>query len=137
MGKKINSRILFATLLSLVDDVVILAAVIVILSRLGIHVPVWAIIILAVIVLAIGFIIFRSFQKNPQLGFDNMVGVTGVVVEPISRKGTVRINGELWFASSRGEKIEVGAEVVVIEQSGLKLTVIRKTAADDHFDGQE
>jgi membrane-bound ClpP family serine protease len=56
-----------------------------------------------------------------------MIGRSWFVVEPIARKGTVRINGELWFAMANGENIEVGAEIIVVEQTGLKLTVIKKS----------
>ena len=126
MGKKINTRIMVTALVSIADEAIILIVVIVVLSLLGIHIPVWAIVILAMFLFAITIIIYRSLKKNPQLGFDNMVGLSGVAVEPVFRKGTVRINGELWFAASKGEKIEAGTEIIVVEQTGLRLKVVRK-----------
>jgi membrane-bound ClpP family serine protease len=129
MLKKINLRLIGAIILSLADEVIILAVVIIVLSKLGIDFPLWAIILVSLPFLFVTLIIYRSLRKNPQLGFENMVGLTGVAVETIWRKGTIRIKGELWSASARGEKIEAGEEVIVVEQIGLKLTVIKNPGA--------
>ncbi len=126
MSKRINVKLLFAIVVSLADEAIILAIILLVLWQLGIEMPVWFIITLSLIFSAITFIVYRALRKNPQLGFENMIGQSGSVVEPIARKGTVRIDGELWFAMANGEKIEAGAEIIVVEQTGLKLTVIRK-----------
>jgi membrane-bound ClpP family serine protease len=68
--------------------------------------------------------------KNPALGFENMVGKTGLVVGPIQRKGTVRIGHELWQATAR-ENIEKGAEIMVVSQIGLKLTVVKTKSSPE------
>jgi membrane-bound ClpP family serine protease len=122
--KKVNLRIIITILLSLVDDAIIFAIVLIVLPRLGITVPIWAIALVAVFFFANILISYYGLRKNPQQGFENMIGKSGVAVEPIGRKGTVRINGELWFAMTTGEdKIETGTEITVIDQSGLKLIV--------------
>jgi membrane-bound ClpP family serine protease len=128
MLKKLNIRLIITVALSLADEIIVLAVVLVLLWWAGIKIPIWAIVIIALFFLGISFIIYRTLRKNPELGFENMVSLSGVAVEPITRKGTVRINGELWFARSKGEKIEAGAKIMVVEQTGLKLTVIRKPA---------
>lgn len=124
MRKKNNLKLIGIILLSLVDDIIILAIVIIILLQFGITLPWWALAIIILVLSAVTYLIFRILRKNPQLGFDNMVGLTGVAVGPVGRKGTVRIKGELWSAASRGEEIEDGTEILVVEQIGLKLTVI-------------
>ena len=130
MPKRINFRLIATLLLSLIDDAIIIAIVIFILSQFGIQIPIWAIVILVIFIFAILALIYRSLRKNPQLGFDNMVGLSGIAIEPISRKGTVRIKGELWSATAQGEKIEAGAEILVVGQNGLQLTVIKKTVGN-------
>ena len=129
MLKKINLRLIGAIILSLADEVIILAVVIIVLSQLGIDFPLWAMILVSLPFLAITFIIYRSLRKNPQLGFENMVGLAGVTVETVGSKGTIRIKGELWSAKAKGEKIGTGEEVLVVEQIGLKLTVIKNSGA--------
>jgi membrane-bound ClpP family serine protease len=124
MQKKINLRIILTILLSLVDDALVFAIVLIVLPRLGIAIPIWSIALLAVFFLANILMGFWGLRKNPQQGFENMIGKSGVAVEPMGRKGTIRINGELWFAMTTGEdKIETGTEITVIDQSGLKLIV--------------
>ena len=133
MLKKINLWLIGAIILSLADEVIILAVVIIVLSQLGIDFPLWAMILVSLPFLAVTFIIYRTLRKNPQLGFENMVGLTGVAVEPVARKGTIRIKGELWSAMTRGEKIGTGEEVIVVEQTGLKLTVIKNPGASPNI----
>ena len=45
------------------------------------------------------------------------------MVSSLVPEGLVRIKGELWVAKSADKEIDVGAEVVVVEQNGLKLVV--------------
>jgi membrane-bound ClpP family serine protease len=130
MSKRVNIKLILTIVASLADEVIILAIVILVLSQLGIEMPVWPIIVLALIFLMITLVAYRALRKNPQLGFESMIGQSGFAVEPIARKGTVRIHGELWFAMTNGEKIEAGAKIIVVEQTGLKLTVVRKNEGE-------
>jgi len=127
MLKKINIQLFFTIIVALADEAIIVAIILLVLWQLGIKMPVWFIITLSLIFLIITFIVYRALRKNPQLGFENMIGQSGVAVEAIARKGTVKIKGKLWFAKTNGGKIESGTEIIVVEQTGLKLTVIRKT----------
>ena len=72
------------------------------------------------------YIAYRALNKNPQLGFENMIGMSGTAKSKIARKGTVKIGNELWAAEVDGDNIEVGEEVTVIGQTGLKLIVTKK-----------
>jgi membrane protein implicated in regulation of membrane protease activity len=122
--KRPNFKLIGVILLSLADEIVILSVVFIVLSLLGVDIPGWAIILSAAIMGVITYVCYILLRKQPQLGFDNMVGLTGVAVETIGRKGTVKIKGELWFASTKAEIIKIGTEVTVVEQTGLKLVVI-------------
>ena len=65
----------------------------------------------------------RTDVKAPLIG-DTLVGMTGevwIAIEPFS-PGSVRIEGELWRASSK-EMIPAGTLVRVIRQDGITVTV--------------
>jgi membrane-bound ClpP family serine protease len=121
---KPNFKLIGVILLSLADEAVIFIVAFIILSVLGVHIPVWAIITSIVVVGGITYAIYVFLRRQPQLGFENMIGLSGITVEPVGRKGTIRIKGELWSAVTEGPKIEVGNIVKVIQQTGLQLTVI-------------
>jgi membrane-bound serine protease (ClpP class) len=59
-----------------------------------------------------------------------MVGTRGVVASTLSPEGLVKIRGELWGAVSDGGKIYTGAEVVVVGENGLKLSVRKIDGAE-------
>ena len=126
MIKKINLKLIFTIIVSLADEAIILVIILLVLSQLGIEMPVWFIITLSLLFFLITLIVYRALRKNPQLGFENMIGHSGLAVSRIARKGTVKIRGELWQAVTNGENIEEGTEIVFIEQTGLKLTVNKK-----------
>ena len=126
MSKRINIRLIFTIIVSLIEEAIILFIVIFVLSQFGIQVPLWLIITLALIFSVIAFIPYCALRKNPLLGFENMIGKSGLTVSPIARKGTVRIGRELWHAETDGENIEAGVEIIVVGQTGLKLTVVKK-----------
>jgi membrane-bound ClpP family serine protease len=123
---KFNFRLLFASVVSLLDDAIILTLGIIILSRFGIRTPVWVIIFIAVLFIGWTFISYLAMRRNPQLGFENMIGVTGLTLDSLSPRGTVRIGHEQWAAKARGGNIGAGVAVVVVGQTGLWLTVVRK-----------
>jgi membrane-bound ClpP family serine protease len=130
MSKRINIKLILIIILSLADEAVILTIILLVLWQLGIEMPVWFIITLTLLFSAITLIVYRALRKNPQLGFENMVGQSGLAVSPIARKGTVKIRGELWHAVTNSKNIEAGAEIIVVEQTGLKLTVIKKNQGE-------
>ena len=127
MLKRINIRLLLTIIISLVDEAIIIFILFFMLSRFGIEMPVWLIITLVLIFSTITYVVYRALKKNPLLGFESMIGKSGTTVSQIARKGTVKIGRELWAAQVDGDNIEVGEEVTVIGQTGLKLTVIKKS----------
>ena len=127
MSKRINIRLLLTIIISLVDEVIIIFVLFFVLSRFGIEMPIWLIITLVLIFSVITYAVYRALKKSPLLGFDNMIGKSGIAINKIARKGTIKIGGELWAAEVDSENIEAGEEVTVIGQTGLKLTVIKKS----------
>ena len=127
MFKRINIRLLLTIIISLVDEAIIILVLFFVLSRFGIEMPIWLIITLVLIFSAITYVLYRTLKKNPLLGFDNMIGKSGLVISKITREGTIKIGRELWAAKAEQDNIEKGEEVTVIGQTGLKLTVIKKS----------
>ncbi|MFC2026988.1 NfeD family protein, partial [Chloroflexota bacterium] len=125
--KRINIRLLLTIIISLADEAIIILVLFFVLSRFGIEMPIWLIITLVLISSAITYILYRTLKKNPLLGFDNMIGKSGLAISKITREGTVKIGRELWAAKAEQDNIEKGEEVTVIGQTGLKLTVIKKS----------
>lgn len=61
-------------------------------------------------------------RRRASVGVETLVGRTATAVGVLSPGGSVRIDGELW--SARGsERVEPGAEVVVVGVDGLVLEV--------------
>jgi membrane-bound ClpP family serine protease len=117
-------------LLSLIDDIVILAVVIGILWYFKIELPLWAMI-------AIGFtlgsyIFFRTWAVLPSVrrrkitGSEGMIGMVGEVTESLKPTGIIRVAGESWQAKSTEGHIDIGEEVEVLAIYRLKLEVKRK-----------
>lgn len=127
MLKRINIKLLLTIIVSLVDEVIIIFVLFFVLSRFGIEMPIWLIITLVLIFSVITYAIYRALKKSPLLGFDNMIGKSGLAISKITREGTIKIDRELWAAKAEQDNIEKGEEVTVTGQTGLKLTVIKKS----------
>jgi membrane-bound ClpP family serine protease len=125
-----NARLIMTIFTNLVYEAIIVALLIWGLPRLGIHIPLYGIIIicLAFPIYAVALFIIgsRTLTKKPLPGFTTMVGLEGQVVSRLAPDGVVRIEGELWNARAENCTIEGGAEVIVVRQYGLKLAVRRK-----------
>jgi len=126
MFKRINIRLLLTIIISLIDDAIIILVLFFVLSQFGIEMPIWLIVTLVLIFSAITYVLYRALRKNSLLGFENMIGKSGLVISEIKRDGTIKIGRELWAARGDQGNIEKGEEVIVIGQTGLKLMVIKK-----------
>jgi membrane protein implicated in regulation of membrane protease activity len=86
----------------------------------------WKLLVLgAGIVAEIGEVIWgRRLAKRwrPKTGAEAMVGMHAEVVSPMHPAGQVRVNGELWEATSSADA-DVGDTVVVRGMEGLTLVV--------------
>jgi membrane-bound ClpP family serine protease len=123
MPERFNLRLLLMIVISMLDEAVIVAVILVLLSLFGIHLPVWLILLISLAFLLLTFAIYKLLKRSPQLGFENVIGLEGRAVDTFERGGTARIRGSLWSVDSDGEKIEAGSQIKVIGQTGLKLKV--------------
>ncbi len=118
---------MLAILTSLLDELIILAIILWGLPRLGIEISKPWLVVIIVLVAVWAIVSFRvgtrALQRKPLAGLSSMVGMRGRVVRTLSPNGMVKIMGEIWGARAESGKIEVGADILVTAQEGLRLTV--------------
>ena len=124
-----TARLILAIFSTLLEEAALVVVVLWGLPQLGIHIPLAGLIALMVAWGAFSILTYRmgsrALRRKPLIGLPGMVGSKGEVVSPLDPKGVVRIKGELWEAASDGGRIDIGEEVTVVGQDGLKL-VVRK-----------
>ncbi len=129
MGKKISTRLVLAVFSILLEEVLLVMAVLWGLPYLGIYIPVPGLIALMVAMVVYSVISYRlvsrSLKKRPVIGLPAMLGSKAKVIQPLNPEGLVKIKDELWQAKSKGNKIDAGEVVTVIGQDGLVLIVQR------------
>ena len=117
-------------LVVLLDEVVVVALVFLVLWLLGIEIPLPVTITVALLLGALVFIMHKAviptLHKKKITGSEGMIGLTGIVIEPLTPMGVIRVSGESWKAKSVGDNIAVDEEVEVLELDGLTLKVSRK-----------
>lgn len=66
-------------------------------------------------------------QRRPvAVGRETLIGATGIVLDALTPRGTVRVEGEEWSASSvTGADIPTGISIRVVKVDGLRLKVER------------
>ena len=119
------------TLIStIVKEVVLIAVVLWVLPDHGIYIPAWGLVVLVLAVAAYSYITYRlvkpSLVKEPIVTPKAIIGTEGKAITPLAPVGYIRVQGELWQASSTTCKLEAGNDVVVIGMEGLRLLVIPK-----------
>ena len=114
-------------LVLLLDEVAALVLVLLVLSFLGITIPLLVTIVIALLLGAFGFIIQRAviptLHKKKITGSEGMIGLNATVIEPLTPVGVVRVSAELWKAKSVDEYIGADEEVEIVGINGLILIV--------------
>ncbi|MFC1907786.1 NfeD family protein [Chloroflexota bacterium] len=134
MGKKITVRLIVAIVSTLLEEAALAAIVLLGLPKLGIQIPLGGLMAMMVAWGAYAIITYRmgsrALRKKPVVGPLAMMGSKGKVMSPLTPTGFIKINGELWEAISVGDRVDVGEEIVVVGQEGLKLTVRKSYTSD-------
>jgi membrane-bound serine protease (ClpP class) len=125
---------LLAIATSLLEETVLVAVVLWLLPRVGINIPLWGLILMMVALGAYNSVTYRlgkrALVRKPIVSLD--VGSRGRATTVISPRGYVRVNGELWQASS-SSTINIGEEIVVVGREGMTL-LISPAEKDDRTD---
>ncbi len=129
-----KGRLIIAIVSTTLEEAALAAGVLWGLPKLGIHIPLWVLIIVMLAWGAYTIITYRmgsrALRRKPIPGLLDMAGSEGKVVSPLAPEGMVRIKGELWMAKSTSERMDTGEEVTVVGQDGLKLIVRRRSPGD-------
>ena len=82
------------------------------------------------LVISIGIFTFvtRTLKRQKPAGRPTMVGMTGTAASALTPQGMVRIQSELWTATSEDGDIPAGELVVVTGEKRMKLAVRRRDA---------
>jgi membrane-bound ClpP family serine protease len=122
-------RLILAIISTVLEELLIYAAWRWLLPEFGIeqHVPVLIGAMAAWAAFSTWLFIFTTrVNRKPVLaGMHTMVGTKGRAATLLNPKGVVKINGELWGATSEEGTLRKGEEVEVTGENGLKL-VVRK-----------
>jgi len=126
-----KGRLVIAVVSTTLEEAVLAAGVLWGLPKLGVHIPLWVLIIVmlawAVYTVTTYRMGSRALRQKP---VDGLVGSEGKVVSPLVPEGMVRIKGELWRAESASGEIDAGEEVTVVGQDRLSLIVRRRSPGD-------
>ncbi len=129
---KRNTRDWLIVLVLLLDEVAVVALVLLALWYFKIKLPVSVIIVLVLLLGALVFLTHRvivpSFHRKQVTGREAMVGLEGTVTESLRPVGVVRVAGEYWQATSVDGNILAGEEIEVVASVKLTLTVKPKEA---------
>ena len=129
-----TARLILAIVSTMFEEAALVVIVLWGLPQLEIHIPLAGLIALMVAWCAYSVITYRmgsrALDGKPIIGLPGMVGSKGRVASPLIPDGLVRIRGELWTAKSTSGNIDIGEEVIVVGQNGLKLVVGKGSAGD-------
>jgi membrane protein implicated in regulation of membrane protease activity len=126
---------------SLLEEAALVAVVLWLLPRVEINIPLWGLILMMIALGVYNYINYRfgkkALVKKPMISLD--IGSRGRTTTPISPKGYVRVNGELWQASS-SSTIDAGEEITVVGIEGMTLLISpvekdNRTRKADAFSG--
>ena len=137
MNEKINEKVKLRTLkdwgkvlLLMLDEVIIIAVILLIMHFLGVEITlpikIGAGIILLIFVFVRHVAVIPSFHRKLVTGREGMIGEHGKVVKPLTPAGVVSLKGEYWNAKSIDDDIEADEDVEIVGVDGLMLRVKRE-----------
>ena len=115
----------YAVVTSVLEQVGVAAVALWLLPRLGIQVPIWALVPIMIALGVYSYVVTvlnkKALDRKPLSLPD--IGSKGKVATLLSPTGYVRIGNELWQASSTGSTIGTKKEVIVTAIEGMTLLV--------------
>ncbi len=125
-----NKKAWTITLVSLIDEFVILAVIIGVLWYFKVKLPLWAMIAIGLFLGSYIFVriwvVLPSVRRRKITGAEGMIGMVGEVIESLTPSGIIRVDGEIWQAESIEGDIAIGEEVEILTIYRLKLKVKHK-----------
>ena len=129
-----KGRLIIAIVSTTLEEIALALGVLWGLPKLGIHIPLWVLIIVMMAWAAYTVTTYRmgsrALRRKPVHGLTAMLGSEGKIVSSLVPEGLVRIKGELWKAKSASGSMDIGEKVIVVGQDGLELTVRKRNPQD-------
>jgi len=116
--------------LLLLDEAIAIALVLGALWFFKVRIPLWIAVVVALLLGGIIFIVHKlvipTFHAKQVTGPEGMIGHVGEAMEPLTPKGTVKVEGEYWNARSVDGDVAVGESVEILGLDKLTLEVKHK-----------
>lgn len=116
--------IVYSIITTLLEETALVAVVLWLLPRFRINIPLWGLILMMVTLGAYDYVTYRlgkeSLDKKPIVSPD--IGSRGKATTSLIPRGYVRVDNELWQASS-SSTVNAGEEVIIEGIDGLTLLV--------------
>jgi membrane-bound serine protease (ClpP class) len=133
MGGEMTGRLIVAIVSTVLEEAALATLMLWGLPQVGIHIPLGGLIAIMAAWAANAIFFYRigsrALRRRPVPGLASLVGGKGKAVSPLAPEGIIRISGELWEATSASGRVDVGEEVTVVEQDGLRLIVTKTVAS--------
>jgi membrane-bound ClpP family serine protease len=131
-------RKIFSLILSLLEQLALVAAVLWILPKVGISIPVWGLILMMLALGAYSILGYRLgekvMKKSPMVW--PAAGSRGRATTPVSPSGYVLISNERWKALSTGADIARGTVVTIVRVEGTQLWVTTGNDLNEENNGR-
>ena len=118
-------RKIFSLILSILEQLALVMAVLWVLPEIGINIPIWGLILMMIALGAYSIMGYKigkkAIEKSPLVW--PAAGSRGKATTPLAPTGYVLIGSERWKASSTGANIDKGTEVTVVRVEGTLLFV--------------
>ncbi len=111
----------------LVEEAILVAAVLWLLPLFDIYIPLWGLAILMASLAVYSCIMYRvgrsTFLIRPKVAAEAIIGCEGKVTKRLAPGGYVKVQGVLWKATCDEMELEIGDEIVVVGIERLRLIV--------------
>ncbi|WP_297468603.1 NfeD family protein [Thermococcus sp.] len=112
------------------DEIIVAVVLLAVLPAVGIDVPlpitglILGVLLIKDILIA-PYVLGGGLEKKPSTGAEALIGREARVIEDLTPRGIVKLDGELWRAECVNGIAKAGERVRVVEVEGTKLTVER------------
>ena len=114
----------------MLEEAILVAAVLWLLPQFNVNIPLWVLGILMAALAIYSYIMYRvgrsTFLIRPKVAAETVIGNGGKVTKRLAPEGYVKVQGVLWKAKCVESELEVGDEIVVVDIDGLRLIVSPK-----------
>jgi len=116
---------IYSIITDLLEEVALVAAVLWLLPRFGINIPLWGLILIMASLGAYEYTTYRlgkkALDKKPIISPD--IGSKGRATTPLTPNGYIRVGNELWKATSIDSAVDANEEVVIVGVEGMTLLI--------------